>query len=72
MRNSLGYGVWSNGLRGFAFENIHLLDHLFFKLRSTLTKMSFTMVVGAQANDIRHSICSFIGQSDYVMVSGRW
>ena len=58
--------LWQNG-RSFACENHYFLLHLLFKLNLTLAKMSFTMMLGTKSNDIRHSICAVVGQSDYVM-----
>jgi hypothetical protein len=51
--------------RGFDEDNFAY--HLIFKLGPSLTKMSLSMIVGAQRNDISHSICPIVGESNDMM-----
>jgi hypothetical protein len=52
---------------GVALYSQHLCDHLFLTLHTLFAKMGFSVIVGTQRDDIRHSICAFLGQDDYVV-----
>ncbi len=48
-------------------HRFNLLDHLRFNLLTFFTKMSFTMIVRTESNDIRYSIAAVFCESDDVV-----
>jgi len=52
---------------GFTFDIHHYLDHLPFKRGASIPEMSFSVMVGANCNNIRPSISAILGQSYYVV-----